>query len=292
MTDPIDFNEIHMAGNAAVQTFGGQANDHGWKPVTGSAGAYDAAFDETGWPVAPGPLVGHAALTYIAAGGGFLSDLGYVVADARTPGRACLSTDVLTRSSIEHLSTGVWVLAPELPGSDEAARLTRVERAYITQLDSARHYLSGREVEPKHAKAPEILADSFGDRLKVVEEGPEDEKVEVEYLGGTSLASLTARARRLEKLAFGRADKGAKEIYSHLSTSSHPNFYALNEMSQGGATHFTLSDETLLTSFRVAAVSFATAWEQVAGYHGWDTDDAVRWRAEFTDLSPGARAGR
>jgi len=289
MTNQINFTTVHRSANRIVESFGNQATAHRWKPVAGSLGAFDAAFTESGWPPAPGGLPGHAALTLIAAGGGFLDDIGYLIADARTPGRAVLSLDPLTRSAVEHLSTGLWILAPNIPSATndakaEAQRRTRIERAYLHLLDAADHFVTGRDDDPDRAKAHAALTDQLKARVTGKGKG--------RCLGGTKMATLSGRARLLERLALGSADPGVKEVYAHLSTSSHPNFHALYELNKNAATHFTLPDETIANSYRLAALLFSTAWAEVARYHGWDTAEAEAAKKAVAGLNPGTRSPR
>jgi hypothetical protein len=280
------FGLLHLTANSIVTSFGEQAASRGWKPDPGSLGDFDSQFDEPDWPAAPGGLVGHAALTLIAAGGGFLDDIGYLIADAETPGRAALSLDPLTRAAVEHLSTGLWILAPEhRKPADDGERRSRVERAWIHMVDAAHHYDKGRDADEDRTDGIRLIEAELGPNLTGRGQGRK--------IGRTGVPTLTERSRCLEELAFGPSpDQAVRSLYAHLCTSAHPNFHALYELSRNGATHFTLLDRTILDSFRVAAVSFATAWAEVARYHGWETDAADEAKQFCLKLNPTRRAAR
>jgi len=163
--------------------------------------------------------------------------------------------------------------------------VARIERAWVHMVGAADHFEKGRDSDPTRADGIKALRTVLDGQLSGAGRGLK--------VGSTAMLNFSDRVSRLEGTSFGPPpDPGVKGVYAHLSASSHPNFHALYETNRNGATHFTLSDETILDSFRVAAVSFAAAWSAVADYHGWDTVAAEEAKAFCTGLNPGSRSAR
>jgi hypothetical protein len=289
---PDPLRAAHLAALASTRALGDLINE---TPRPNSTAWHDARFRGSGWHDTSGEWPLGVSLLLLCAAGSVVTDLG----DLAEAGRGPVSAFPLTRYVIEHIAEIHWILAHgTYVGEDpttfmtreehgnlvEAGREMRIRRAALRHYGWTLEFENGRRRSAPDSAAPraglpplgpavlEAMLEPLGLRTKDGRRRPSEMTAEQKrkasrngwQLGpGVVDSSMTSKVDSLTR-HFLPADDGFPGLYSFLSTSTHPNPFAVAELGGQGRFELGASSMARLLAYPITAQNLGI--QLLAGY--------------------------